>query len=929
MINRQFFCFKFNSGFLKEKKYNVTMTFEEAIKKDKLIALADSQALRLIRKETNHEVDLDLINQWYEERDKLRKKKNSKENRERIAELQKNIYDVMYISEYITIVMEDNSHYRHLFKNGLMLNGKKYIRTFCSASQGRVSTVVFVEEEVSRRVLKRLDNGRNLEKQLVASKFNAYAGLATSATKVVSTPKVCVVKDCVVTRDVKVNWVTEVENDFDDDIVEEKEVPLEFNLFDGNGLISPKFAQKWVSELDLDYLPAQFCIRANYIKGMLSVFDFHDFCHEINNDIYETTDIYGKKVDLREIDVILTESQFKLWDSFVDYQTYEKNCIENGLTWGISLYTPKKDKDILELNYQYIQTLKLTDDDIRELCEQTVEYFRSVSYQDVVSSILFCMGTEIQEQTIPNFLMSSDKYWLKSLIINHDMINDKYIKQKIHDDLTMKLRNSCLGRIYVDGNYSVLVPDSFAFMEYVCGMKVNGLLNEHEIYSKYWTNKNVRIVDTMRSPLTHVSEHNILNVVKNEKIEKWFKYYYTGTIVNCHGIDVLRWAGSDWDYDLIATTSNKTIINGVWENQFPIVYQPPKSEKTNITSEKLFNADLFTFGSIIGRITNDITVCYVLLPLFEKDSIEYNILMNRMKMGCKLQSQQIDRAKIGREVKGIPKGWKKYQEPIDKETEINNSLLCDKHPYFFTYLYQGDRLQYKKHFGEYDLACKLKFGKSLNEILGLTENELSKEQKETLDKFKKFSPVYDYPCEMNRLCHYMESVTKDIKLKVGKDDIDKYFSLMQDNNIIKDDQIYLLVKSELKKYYSEIKTYLKFHKSTLPQYKRLDKTYDEDKKTYLDNVFRRMKSSFDIISPNRYEITNCLVEIFYKDLVSYSKNILWENYGKYICENIKNNSDSNFVIPVKEDNGDIEYLNQRYKEMRVDIFESTEIDVTE
>lgn len=117
-----------------------------------MIALADNQMLRSIRNITGREVDLYLIEKWFAERDKIRKLKSSLENRDRIQRLQNNINNMLYIPEYITIVMEHSAHYRYLFKNGLMLNGKKYVRFSCSASQARVSTVVFCDESIAEEL---------------------------------------------------------------------------------------------------------------------------------------------------------------------------------------------------------------------------------------------------------------------------------------------------------------------------------------------------------------------------------------------------------------------------------------------------------------------------------------------------------------------------------------------------------------------------------------------------------------------------------------------------------------------------------------------------------------------------------------------------------------------------------------------------------
>lgn len=110
----------------------------------------------------------------------------------------------------------------------------------------------------------------------------------------------------------------------------------------------------------------------------------------------------------------------------------------------------------------------------------------------------------------------------------------------------------------------------------------------------------------------------------------------------------------------------------------------------------MFIADKFTFGSIIGAITNKSTTGYALLSYLEdtygKDSREYKTVLQRIKMCTKLQSAQIDKAKIGKEVKGIPKIWtdRKYIEGLNlsnDEKEFLKRIMLDRHPYFFIHLY--------------------------------------------------------------------------------------------------------------------------------------------------------------------------------------------------------------------------------------------------
>ena len=543
---RLFYTVKLDSGLLKENKYNLNLSFYECLKSNLIISLADSQMLRSIRDITGKKIDREQLEEWWQERDSLKKKKNSKANRQKIKELQDKIYDMMYIPEYITVVMESIKDYERIFKKGFYFNGKLYKRMSCSASQARVSTVVFVEDSIREELRRRLDNGRDLNKPLAPSKYNAYFGLYSSATKEVSKPRFCIIPDYTEVQKLDVDFVIETGLD-EDDIIEPRTIDAEFNRFDGSGLISPQMAEQWAKDLGEDYVPCQFCIRCAFTKGMVNEFDFVEWCKEENDGNYIITDIYGKQRDLREIDVILTEGMAKLYNSWDSQESFEKCCEENGIIWCVTKYNPKKEKEVLITNYQFLQTLDLTDDMIKELCQDTVDYIQGVSYDNVYYTLLFLLGENLTSDGIQRFMESSDNYWLKCLILNHSLLNDKYSKEKIRDFIVRKIELACLGKINVRGNFQCIVPDSFAFMQHCTGQRVTGILPAGHMYSNFWNERNVTKVDTMRSPLTHFSEHYVVDLDKNELTEKWFKYSYSGFIVNCHDEHTYRWAGSDYD----------------------------------------------------------------------------------------------------------------------------------------------------------------------------------------------------------------------------------------------------------------------------------------------------------------------------------------------------------------------------------------------
>lgn len=649
MKNRQFYIVKLNSSDLKYFKYTLEGDFDIFKKRDQIAAVADSQTLRLIRELTNKDVDLEEIEKLYKKRDWLKKQESTQTASKEIAFLQRKINNAMFIPEYVTVTMSGNKQYEYLFEKGfeLIIDGRRihYKRLSCSAGQARVSTVVFCDSNIIDELERRLNNGRDMNFKIAPSKFNAYFGLYTSATKVVSEPNFCVVPDYENNLDVEVNYVTETDYD-SDDLIDTRTVNLGFNRTDGMGLINYERASKWAEELGLDYVPAQFCIRQSFIKGMLCTFPIQEFCELVNYGNYITKDIYGAEIDLRDYDVILTESQFKLWGAYPNLDYYKECCHKNNLKWGVAIYTPKHDKDIIKMNYQFLQTLDLSDEDIESLCSMFVNWIQGVTCDNLGYTLLYLIGEGKTEEEVRAYMRSPDNYWIKSLIMEPELIKDRYIKQKIYRLIKKRIQDGCLGEIILNGNFQVLVSDPFGFMQHVCGLEPTGLLGADEYYSNYWNERDVKVVDGMRSPLTYRSEHVKMKLVRNSRIDYWYRYMYTGVVLNYHGHDVMCFGGADFDYDILATTDCPEVVNGIYPNELPVYYEPPKPAKIVPTKEDLFKSDTFSFGSIIGSITNKGSSGYALLSdieyMYGKNSIEYVTTLNRLKMSCKLQSAQID-----------------------------------------------------------------------------------------------------------------------------------------------------------------------------------------------------------------------------------------------------------------------------------------------
>lgn len=922
----QYLTMKFESDRLKKFNYDIQIDINEAINNKELVSIFENQLVDCILDITDRHIDTKKFNYLDKEIHRIKNLESSDVNGEKLATLQLKLNELMFVPEYITIKMNNKSQYKRLYKKGLLINGVKYKRFNSSASQSRVDTVLFIAETVFDELRKRTDNGRNLNVPISPAKLNAYRGLYGSSRYKVSTPKFCVVSDYESPTSFNVNFVTETDYSEDDEIEENKPITKMFNRFDGQGLITPKQAEKWSNELSIDYIPSQFCIRGSFLKGMLTVFDIHEWVKEYNEGNYMIKSIYKDEnddnvmVDLRDVDVIITESQLKLWDSWNSVEHYNQCCEKNNLSWGVSLYAPKYDKTFFYQNYQFLQTLNLDDNDVANITDKFVKWVKGVTSENVYYTMLFLVGLNADEEKFNNFLNSKSANWIKALIVEPKLIKDKYIRNKIYNMLRKKIQNASLGQIIVDGNFQVIVSDPFAMMEAVCGKEVKGLLAEGEHYSNYWNERNIKEVVASRSPLTYRSEHVLLNLKKNDDTKKWYKYCYSGIILNAHGNETDRFAGSDFDYDIIATTSDESVIKGVYRNELPVIYDAPKPSKIIPVEDDLYNADTFSFNSIIGGLTNKSTSGYALLASLPPESEEYKITLKRIKSITKAQSAQIDKTKIGQEVKGIVPKWVNYQSPPkDKEEsekekydrELNNRILLDKHPYFFIHLYSNTKKKYKEHVKKYEILSLQRLGMSLSDLKGVKRK--NDEQLSFMDEFYRRSPVIESDCVMNKICKRIESVDFEIKklLKID-DELDIHESFMN-----KDIEFNQTTYKKVKKEYSKFNSMVRSEMSNSQEI--IKTTYDENIAQDINVIREKLKVELLKVCSNEKELMNYVIYMFYVDNKASNKDVMWSIFGEEIVQNLVNEK-GHLYLPIQDDDGEIEYLNKKYTVKKVEIF---------
>lgn len=371
-----------------------------------------------------------------------------------------------------------------------------------------------------------------------------------------------------------------------------------------------------------------------------------------------------------------------------------------------------------------------------------------------------------------------------------------------------------------------------------------------------------------------------------------------------------------FDFDIMATTDNAQFINGIYEDELPIYYEPPKPAKMIPTKEDLYMADTFSFGTLIGSITNKGSGGYALLSTLEKDSKEYEVTKNRLKMSCKLQSAQIDKSKIGKEVKGIPKIWVNRKEGDD----FNNSILLDRHPYFFIYLYKDTRKKYNTHLANYSNSCEEKFRMSLKDLID-HENK-TEEQIRFLDNFYKYSPVIDSDSNMNRICRKIEQLNSDVKLTIKDTSTFDLYDFYVNKSIEWSSNEYKRVKQAFLDFNKRLERVGSNLDAFFPNMYRVDDYYSESNgEDIISWTSENMEMALCEVCSNSSQVANYLLYMAYKDgIAEKNKEMIWYIYGKHIYDNIKNKKEENIItIPMRDDNGDILYQGKLYSRKEVAI----------
>lgn len=894
------YIFKIHSSRLRRNKWRMNLTIEDAKKNEEIISLADSQTLRFIGDIKKYEVSEDEVNTLKKQIIKLRNLPTSKENREKIKELYKQKNNMLFTEDYICIVMDKTKDFdRCNSKKGFFINGIKYKRLVGTTGGIKNETIVYVSEKLYDKLNKKLENGRNTQIPLVPAKLEAYKSLSCSASIPVTNPKgVLVIKDGETHFKTRVIKIDDTNSEYPK-MTYEEDYPIDLAFCDGCAMILPSLAKIWAGDLKENYLPSGFCIRNSWCKGMLFTFDFIDFAEKVAGT-YLVKDAWGNDVDVRDVEIVLTTNMLKLWNCYNSIEHYLSCCKKNGYTFSVSKVCPEKLENERNMNYQFLQSYEFSDEDIEELIKPTIDEIKDVLGGDYRKTLLFLKGIHLEDENI-----NIGNYdFEKSLMINPEMINDPFVKQRIHGLIEKRIKQAKIGVIKVSGNYSIVSGDLYALCQHMFGMEITGLLKANEYYSQTWLDKGINKVTAFRAPMTCHNNIKAMNFINNDEIRYWFRYMTTCTVLNAWDTTTHAMNGCDFDSDAFIETDNPIILKNT--KDLPAIICVQKSAiKKIVTEEDLIQSNKDGFGDDIGSTTNRITGMFEVLSGFEKNSLEYKELMYRIMCGQHFQQCAIDKAK-GIISKPMPKEWYEYKankinpedsDEIKRQKEFNLKILADKKPYFFGYIYPQIMNTYKKYIRDTNTNCLLRFGLTVEEL----KNKENKTEDELLylKYYESRMPVGMNSCVLNKICWRIEKEFDGFLEKVRYDKFD--YSILK-SNVDYSSSIFKQIQKLHEEYNREIRQYSQTIKK-----EKIEKEERKIKRQVFKDDFKQR--AIEICS-NEDELCDIVVDLCYRN--NTSKQFAWDIVGKTMINNLLKKNEYKFTYPVLDDNGDIEFGGYRF-----------------
>ena len=534
----------------------------------------------------------------------------------------------------------------------------KYLAFERSNSMSRNSQMSFIREDLYESVHKRITLGMDIG-MCQLSKLYAYNGLMLTSSKripddIIWDPKKIVVvdnpKDSVPYTDIITVQGGEKKGSFRSYSRVNTIADVEIMQFDGEGLVSKEYSNSIDSYIANGDKHSSYQIRMPYIKGVVHEVDFKSLFHEIG--VEYIIDIWGERHPIDEVELILTKSMFKgfgwMTENNMSWEQYLDKCCEYDHALYISGVNQTMVNQYVELNYQFLNTADIKDDEFRPkdlpkgwsvspetderewLTKATeTEYYNLVADEEAMinhfAGVLYAENPDLNDMSRADLLVRNPLF-----------LNEPLFKNELLDKAKKVLKNYSLGRLKVLGDNRYLSDDLMSLIHSMVS-KVNYIDGGYDALCVYLIKNECYNSTVAYIPNAAYPENEFYTLLRNPHIarneeaivsppdyegslrNRYMSHLNYVVMVDSRTLIPERLGGADYDGDMVKIIAdplvNKCIRRNYGEDikdQFSYKYNIPlikiPSEQPEIKDAKDWEARYETvkntFSSRVGQICN-------------------------------------------------------------------------------------------------------------------------------------------------------------------------------------------------------------------------------------------------------------------------------------------------------------------------------------
>ena len=571
--------------------------------------------------------------------------------------------DGIYKPRYINTIKTTKQIREELYRDGFMCGRIKYVRWKRSPGAARNGKCMFIEEGIYKAIRKWDLAGIKIEENDSVDLAGIEAYMSLTSSSLIGRLKI---------RPENILIIDDFESKFTDDVIsveehdgwltaERKECKICNSIWDGQSLIDKSLMGEYANK-------GMVLLRNRFFKSCCFNSNIQQWFKDHN--ITEVKQLKGFTIaeSIKDIKMITTPSSIK----YLKFGTKRKwlkviSEDEDSMNFGVVKYEkPPKymGGEMVHTHYQLLNSLRLTEDEIKELVSPTLKFIWNVKTDSayLLKRVRFSAEQIDGIDRTPAAVKNDVIYKLMCL-------NSQFRKTKIYadfrDDLVSSMYEELLrGKLCVEGNYSTLCGNPIEMLQYATNLfKRAAEPPKAQVYCKRfeWGKKLLG----SRSP--HITMSNVLLTtnIYNAEVDRYINATNEIVIVNSIKENLLqRLAGCDFDSDTMMLTDNEILIRAAERDnkRFKVAVCNVGGVKTErkYNYKDLADMDDKTGRNLIGEVINL--------------SQELNTLIwHNLKSGCALKEIQPiykDVCKLSI-LSGICIDMAKREFVIDPEKELN------------------------------------------------------------------------------------------------------------------------------------------------------------------------------------------------------------------------------------------------------------------